>query len=79
MIDRQINKRDGVFSEIQELNKELEMIKSEIKSKHQQLQKMSVRIIVQQQKMQHIRLASSQPKWKVIPETKHEDIHLKSV
>lgn len=67
-INRLILKRDQTFSEVRELNEEIETIRTIIKSKHQSIQKMSVRIIKRQQTMQHIRLASSQPKWKVLAE-----------
>ena len=69
MIDRLINKRDQTFSEIIELNEEIEILQGVIHSKRQRLQKMSVTIIERQQQMQHIRVASSQPKWKALEQS----------
>lgn len=68
VLNHLISKRDHTFLEINELNEEIEIIRNVIKSKHQSLQKMSVRIIERQQAMSYLRLVSSQPKWKIFAE-----------
>lgn len=65
-VDRLIHARDRTFSEIQELDEEVEFLRGVIIHKRQCMQNMSQQIIERQETVQRISLVSVQPKWKVM-------------